>query len=359
MKIRKRMLSLVLAITLVLTANISVFAASEMTSTINKTTEQRVERIVEGKIASIGKNITVKDVDIIKDFDGNDYAVVDCDPKGYFIYHVNSGVCVEYNLGAKSPFANVSGTPMYGGPANYFEKEQEKYIHTVTGLQLGKEAVAAVKEECKLQNKEFLAKPIQETKKYLDGTTNQLEVQVTRANTDYWVSNYTYFKNKTSNFGYKSGGYCGYIAANLILKYWDYRGKINLPTYSSSVGLTNELIGLGSSAATVAWDISSVMNKYCKNHSLPEKAHWAVGVFNIDGEIKNDKRPCILFGNLSNHNAGNHAVVVYGYNTYENSGYNTYVCHYGWDSKDGNTYSEVHVCGGTGSIFGSNTKYTI
>jgi hypothetical protein len=52
--------------------------------------------------------------------------------------------------------------------------------------------------------------------------------------------------------------------------------------------------------------------------------------------------------------AGNHAVVAYGYNEYENPGYYTYICHYGWNGS----YSEVHVYGGT-SVFGSNTKYKV
>lgn len=60
---------------------------------------------------------------------------------------------------------------------------------------------------------------------------------------------------------------------------------------------------------------------------------------------------------MKNHNAGNHAVVVYGFNTYENGDYTTYVCHYGWNKKGNNDYTAVHISSITGSIFGSNTKY--
>lgn len=89
------------------------------------------------------------------------------------------------------------------------------------------------------------------------------------------------------------------------------------------------------------------MNTFCKNRSLPQNASWAVGCWGITGKIKNNKRPCILFGDLPN--AGQHAVVVYGYNEYENSGYYTFVCHYGW-----NGYSNIHIYGG---VYDSNLKY--
>lgn len=74
-------------------------------------------------------------------------------------------------------------------------------------------------------------------------------------------------------------------------------------------------------------------------------------------EIKNNGRPVILFGNLSPYGAGKNAVVAYGYNTYENNGYETYICHFGWDIDEQNDYTAVHISGATGSVFGSNTKY--
>lgn len=41
----------------------------------------------------------------------------------------------------------------------------------------------------------------------------------------------------------------------------------------------------------------------------------------VDNDFVNEGVQCILFGDLPN--AGQHAVVVYGYNEYENSGYYT------------------------------------
>lgn len=136
-----------------------------------------------------------------------------------------------------------------------------------------------------------------------------------------------------------------------MLKYWDYRGTIDLPSpysYVSTTDLTNRLIAIGADlgygASTWASPIANVINEFCYQQGLPEEAGWAIGGYGITTEISSNHRPSILFGNLDG--AGNHAVVAYGYNEYENPGYYTFVCHYGWNEVDGESYSAVHVYGG-------------
>lgn len=355
---KNRILSLLLMIALVLSFSVTAFASDISTEEVDLTTT-RIELLTKQKISSLGVKLGVDKVKIVNDFNGNEYALVECIPKGYFIYHIDSGICVEYNLNAQSPFINVTGEALYGGPTYYYEKNGGIYTHTVLDSILETASVADITKQCRDWNAELLACKDVATANYIQGKDNCIPALASSDNTDYWVSYRTFFTSATSNFGYKSGGYCGYIAANLILKYWDYRGTIDLPTYSSYTGLTEALIAIGEDdygSSTWAANISSIINTYCANNSLPEKANWAVGVFNVTSEIEN-KRPVILFGNLDNYNAGNHAVVVYGYNEYENSGYYTYVCHYGWNSTSTNDYTSVHVCGATDSIFGSNTKY--
>lgn len=355
---KKRILSLLLMLALVISFSVTAFATDAFTKEADLTTV-RVASLTEQKISSLGIKLGVDKVKLITDFNANEYALVECDPKGYFIYHIDSGICVEYNLNAQSPFINVTGEALYGGPTYYYEKDNNVYTHTVIDSTLDYRAVADMTEQCRAWNTEMLACADVATANYIQGKSDSLPVLASATYTNYWVSYRSFFTSATSNFGYRSGGYCGYIAANLILKYWDYRSTIDLPTYNSHTGLTNALIAIGEDAygsSTWAANISSIMNTYCKNNSLPEKANWAVGAFNVTSEIDN-QRPVILFGNLSNYSAGNHAVVVYGYNTYENPGYYTFRCHFGWNSTSTNDYTDVHVSGATGSIFGSNTKY--
>lgn len=326
---------------------------------VSNTTSERIALLTEQKLNTLGADLIVDNVQLIEDFSGNEYALVECSPIGYFIYHIDSGVCVEYNINAQSPFINSEGEVLYGGPTYYYEEADGEYVHTILDSTLDTEALTDLAEQCNDWNIELLTFADDDSAKYIQGISDDLPAEINRTGTNYWVTSKSFFTSATSGFGYKSGGYCGYIAANLVLKYWDYRGTIDLPSYSSTTGLTNALIKIGEDdygSSTWAASISSIMNTYCANNSLPEKASWAVGVYNVTSEIDN-KRPVILFGNLDNYSAGNHAVVVYGYNTYENDGYYTFRCHFGWNSTTNNDYTDVHVSGATGSIFGSNTKY--
>lgn len=146
----------------------------------------------------------------------------------------------------------------------------------------------------------------------------------------------------------------------MLLRYWDYRGGITLPSsYTSDYGvargaLTQTLYHIGLSLqhkdATWAASIADTINEFCDGLSLPKKASWAFGGFLLSEEIKNNHNPCIIFAALPE--SKGHAIVAYGYNTYENS-FPTFVCHYGWEG-----YSNVHVSASiSGTTYGSNLKY--
>ena len=144
------------------------------------------------------------------------------------------------------------------------------------------------------------------------------------------------------------------------MQYWEYRNKISFQEdYTSedsrkSAKLTIKLyeIGkkLGYGDGTWGYEIAKTMNTFCKNNSLSQNSSWSIGCLGIVSEIKNNKRPCILFGALP-YARGGHAVVAYGYNTYEHRNFYTFVCHYGWNKQG---YTKVHIFGG---LYGSNVKY--
>lgn len=354
---KKHIISAVLAVVITFSFNLVAFASErdKNESLLN----ERISSFVEAKIDTINAKITVDNVKTLNDFAGNEYKLIECDPTGYFIIHPESGIIVEYAANAKSPYDGLDSNIYYGGPTYYYVKSKGNYVHTILDIAIDTNEIESTAKDCRKFNDELISQTDNSAVRYFaDGNATSVK-SATSKGTDYWVSSYTWLKNRTSNFGYVDGGYCGYIAANLLLKYWDYRGTIDLPSpYSTinSTALTNELIDIGDDlgygASTWASPIANVIDEFCSQQDLPEEASWAIGVYGITTEIATNKRPCILFGNLDG--AGNHAVVAYGYNEYENPGYYTYICHYGWDGD----YSEVHVYGGT-SIFGSNTKYKV
>jgi hypothetical protein len=364
---KKRTIGLFLAVAMILSLGTTVFAIdSEFTEdSLSKQSaiDNRIEDVIEERIASGNIAISVGELKTLYDFAGNEYRLIECEPTGYYILHLESGIIVESATNSMSPYSEHTADLYYAGPTYYYAEMDEEYVHTVVDESLTAIQVADAAILCEGFDSELISQSDDRVANFIDGTSITLDVngpsnRATVADTDYWVTSYTWLKNRTTGFGYVSGGYCGYIAANLLLKYWNYRGDITLPpsyATTNSTALTDELIdigeGLGYSAGTVAWEIKAVINEFGSDNSVPEDSHWALGVLNITNEVNNNHRPCILFGNLGND--GNHAVVVYGYNTYENSGYYTFVCHYGW-----NNYSEVHVYGGT-SIFGSNTQYRV
>lgn len=65
-----------------------------------------------------------------------------------------------------------------------------------------------------------------------------------------------------------------------------------------------------------------VMNTFCKTDPFLKMQVRLLAAGELQVKSKTTKGlVCILFGDLPN--AGQHAVVVYGYNEYENSGYYT------------------------------------
>lgn len=357
----KKIISLLVTMAILMCCSATCFAAEADASTGQNQEDTRIATFTEERIGTFtSSKVTTAKVQHVSDFNGNDYAVIEFSPSGYAIVHPESGVIIEYNMNAASPYSGISGDCYYGGPTYYYHKSAEGYKHTVLEDDtLSEKDAAQLKETCSKMNAEALAMPDQIAVEYFKGSGSLESVSGSTRGTDYWVTSYSWIRKRKSGFGYKSGGYCGYIAANLLLKYYNYRGKITLTSpYNTlnSVALTNKLIEYGSGASTTGVSISTVLNSFASDFGYPQVANWAVGCYGITTEIKNNKRPCILFGDLEN--AGNHAALAYGYNTYENSGYSTFVCHYGWNQSGNNSYSEVHVCGLT-SVYGTNTKYKI
>ncbi|QAT51077.1 hypothetical protein EQM14_15590 [Caproiciproducens sp. NJN-50] len=365
----KKAVSPVLVFALSMMVCVPAFADSPLTATsyaaesdnAKSSGTERIESFVDTKIDAANAKISVSNTKILHDFAGNEYKLVECSPAGYYIIHPESGIVVESSVQSQSPYEGLNADLYYGGPTYYYVKSGNSYKHTILGTIISDADAAA--QDCQKINKALISQTNKVVSDYLNGKTSKSPTnQLQSAGKNHWVNSYTWFRNHKSGFGYVSGGYCGYVAANLILKYWDNcRGKIKLSSRDrpvNSTTLTNDLIDVGKDdgygASTYAVDIAKVINDFCYNNSLPQSASWHVGTSGMINEMNYYKRPVILFGNLEG--AGNHAVVAYGYNEDENPGDYTFICHFGWNGS-----SEVHICSlpdGT-SIFGSNAQYNI
>ena len=341
---KKRILSVILALAMILPLCTTAFAAAPENA--KSLVTDRMASFVETKIDAANAKIAVSDTKTLHDFAGNEYKLIECSPTGYYIIHPESGIVVESAVDSKSPYNGFSSSLYYGGPTYYYVKSMESYVHTLDGTTITD--VDASAQDCNKINKELISQKNETVTDYLNGKSSNISTAqfLDRLNsTDYWVYFHDWFSGLSSNFGYVDGGYCGYIAANLVLKYWNYYGRISLSsTYNSisSTALTNRLINVGANlgygASTWGQPITVVINTFCIQEGLPASGSWHVGKEGMTNEISTYKRPIILFGNLSN--AGNHAVVAYGYNEYENPGSITFICHYGWN----NGYSNIHGC---------------
>lgn len=341
---------------------------------VSASLDTRIEDFVSAKISALQLDIRISNVRHVVDFAGNDYVVVECSPTGYFIIHPASGTITEYSTSAVSPFsAYPEGSVLvYGGPTYYYTYQNETYLHTVIDENLPRELVAQAMQVCSDANEEMLSRPVTAMVNYLSGNqTLEQTISPDSASTnnvrlsgaDNLISGYSWFRNRSTNFGYIDGNCCGYVAANLVLKFHhDYRRTISLPNaYSSntSTALTTKLREYGSSNTTTAMSITTVINEFAADHGIPQAASYALLGVGALQELDTYDRPCIMFGNIPNPNPNAssvgiaHAVVLYGYNYYENEGHTTYIVHFGW-----NGYSEVHV-NGLDATWGSNAKYKV
>lgn len=307
----------------------------------------------------------------VSDFSGNEYTVIECEPTGYYIFSNDTGVYVEYCLDADSPYKGMSGKLYYGGPTLYYSEDGDKLTHTIdSALSVGSDFVDALSEQSDDLHAELERKrdnavlAFIEDKTVLDPNSMRSAIQSPRASFTY-VTSYSYLQNlKTdSQIGYYSegNGVCGYVAANMVLYYWQRRKPsttfipsswYNSSGLASNSALTKNLVSIGKSLGygtdSYPNTISAVLKRYCSDRGISATIGYWLTAVNMHSEINND-RPTILFGNLKNPNGGtiNHAVVAYGHDA--NAG--DFVVHFGWSN-----YSRVVLAVGD-AFYGGNTYF--
>lgn len=320
-------------------------------SSMPTTKDVRTQALFEAYIntTSNGTDISISAIKYASDFAGNRFTVIECKPTGYYIFHESSGIFVEYSISSMSPYIDYYDNLYYGGPKGYYIKENSTYKNTVIDETINYDSES----ELSIYSSELALNLMKgKDQKVLDFINNNsissLNLSDAAADTvgvlstPVYIPNSYYLSQLSTNCGYKNGGYCGYIAGNLILYYWEKRMGSNSivdswylqPNRSGLYGyrLTNCLyyigVGLGYGASTVGWQMRNVLISYCNSNGISATSSWYIFDGNAADEIDSG-RPVILFGSFWNvqTNSGyiSHAVTAYGYNS------STYIVHYGWD----------------------------
>ena len=179
--------------------------------------DQKINAIVEADSELCGE-FEITEVKILLDFAGNMYYDIECIPTGYLIYHVASGNFAEYSLYSPSPYRGLEGELYYGGMTEYYYYENGIFSHTITGetFRGNSEAVDAFCESCS------------EADLQMQQDVESVELATASAESVTWLvsgSSFISELSKKCDFGYyydgKSAGNCGYVAAALLLFYYD------------------------------------------------------------------------------------------------------------------------------------------
>lgn len=329
----------------------------------------------------LGHTFQISEIKPLYDFAENLYYVIECDPTGYLIYHANSRTCMEYSLYCESPYLNCKDNIYYGGVTNYYVVEGDQLVHPLSNEVLTSEDIAQLTALCAENDEKLTTKAAEESTNLLAASGGET-VYVTGSSI---ISNLS----SVDSFGYytdgTSGGNCGYVAAALLLLYYDcvasdrfiddakylspegnaYRGR------SSGMNLNSGYYNLAKYLyvvhgkldgeycnGTAAYEqndsiarfrgINNVISDYLasnSNVSVEGNGRLMIDVGTVYTELFSTRKPVIMFGlidkSLMPSNSAEpsspisgaegtvkHAVLAYGYTLFPDSVY--IISHLGW-----------------------------
>lgn len=280
-------------------------------------------------------NLSVLTIDKVKslyDFAGNLYYVVEYVNSGFVLFHAESLKVPEYSEGSLSPYAGYDKGLYYCGPMWYFYDDNGIYRHTIFEDSFSAEDVPAVVETCRTLNEKCIASAEQEK---ADNSANTRSI----SDKDKCISNFEIISKLKSqkSFGYYSqgNGCCGYVAAGLLLLWYD-KGKrvddaINDFAYIKNNAFRGEdftryLRSLGSRNDSMATSVffldyqpmDEVLKKYAEQRHLTMDIETRNAPFTSSSVIswlKKYDAPVIYFGTLirpRDQKEVDHAVLAYG-----------------------------------------------
>lgn len=295
----------------------------------------------------VGTDREIATQKMVYDFAGNLYYVVEFSETGYLIYHADSGCVMEYSASAPSPYAAVEENLFYCGPTYYYVFDGNTYFHTIADESFD-EADSEMLESAETNSNQLHTKCVEAANDSVycidtaaaSGRQNDIAATASSA---HYISKYSVLKNlKTeAQMGYYTnprasdgGGCCGYIAAGMLLLWYD-KGKgvnetINDFAYLNSNGsafrggdFTRYLRSLGQYDASDATGVlpgdesmRDIISKYARKKYCVTTTDATIipSASKVCTWLRTYNAPVIVFGNFEKKGSGSyHAVLAYGW----------------------------------------------
>lgn len=351
----KKITSLLLS--LIICLSLSVVANAESINNDSATADTRFVSIFQNVADSWEGNRTVETVKTLLDFAGNTYTLAECYPTGYMIFNNESALMMEKAADSPSPYADMNENLYYAGPTHYYtyDVSSAQYIHTISNAVITTEEVSERTDICLNAQAEMNAIADVNMRAFLEnGTVNTVSVQPLSSDGYTYVGDHKdFFTNLTTHtlMGYyqtpDGDGCCAYVAAGLVLLYYDYFHNdkfIDNKTYLSTTGdafkgqsfAEHLYVDIGKKLLKYdnelnATEAAKVMQKYLSEDRSITMTYWSASMPSKSTVVSQLKlnRPVIYCDRWNNPKpAGgtvDHAIVVYGYDSSNNL-----VAHFGW-----------------------------
>ncbi len=328
---------------------ISVLTYASTTFAVDTSVDTLYAESVINEIANDNISYSIEKSIKLKSFEGDtSLFMFKLHPRGYAIYDASSNMVEEVSLCTNDLPYNVELDLdyYYGGPMNYYVKDNNKFINLLDDSTLDNEQLYKIQDRYDA---------IISSRK----SRNLNTYNVARAGlngTEYAINHANYFTSLLgNNFGNNVNGTCTHIASTILLRYYDYYINNNFVAtmYESGVGtneafhqfLQNNYFGITPVGLATA---SEKLNIYFSDRNVNATASAITGshtsVYSrVRTQISNN-RPLIaaMFASYNNACTMDHTVVVYSYTVVKlgsvvDSIY--YTVHNGWYSDHTATYS--------------------
>lgn len=379
------LLAIILAVIGICASSTTDIVKAEETNSKESRFLNFIDQNIAGMNSEYKSTVTRNKVKTLYDFAGNTYTLIECNPTGYMIMCDDSATMVEYSATSLSPYKDFAVNLYYAGPSYFYVYQNGKYIHTITGEVLNYPSTRrtatstnnSIVSACTKMHQDLTSNSNNAALNYIK-TGIQTRTEIIGYYGQLWtcVNNMAFFAGKTTRaqIGYKDGGYCGYIAAGMLIGYYDtfvrecmdnqFMTGSGISRHFVGTGLTDRIYSCrpsGAGNSTTSTIIRKTLNNYFKKYHYNLGSYDMITPFFSGTTLKNliDKStPSILFGDLGpatsptgpdSGSGGNHAVVVYGYKNGGTGGaLYSFLVHYGWSG-----YSIATVNYTSYSVFGS------
>lgn len=367
-------------------------------------TEQanRIVNVFDKKVEEVAAlsyetdRMAISQIKELRDFSENQYLLVECNPSGYLIYHVDSGRFVEYAPDSPSPYKDISSdeTLYYGGPMEYYFLENSQFVHTILEEKYDISNQKDFSIHSETVSNYFSDNADEDTLSYIENKSQPLEKaqkdasQGFTTNSEILFPNYInvgdifYIQNAAQidrlyneqqmSYIHAPGGACGYVAAAILILWHKTTILNNYLTVNNSTGrsytsITNEFThfngnpkaytdglsfsynlyrwhsGKGTTGdySTTGWNVKDTIESYLNARNIPVNSvlYTLPGNYEIVTFLHSYNRPFILGGTLtakySNKSKGWHFCTVYGYYR-KTQNEALLIAHFGWENYNRN-----------------------